>query len=101
MSDAQGKPTPSAMSKDNHLIRYYYSVVEIGVMKVFIDYGIFPLIPTNSSDRISLLELSPLLKAGYNLLGRLSNFLVAAKVLSSPRPSYTAQRMDDSPNFPA
>lgn len=72
---------------------YFRYMAEIGVMKIFIDHQIFGLIPTsNNEDGISIFELSTMLQqhADYNLLERLSNFLVAAEVLSSPRPGYIA-----------
>ncbi|KAA8641783.1 uncharacterized protein ATNIH1004_010722 [Aspergillus tanneri] len=80
----------SLSNKGDSLIhRYYFSMVEIGIMKLFVDHQIFAFLPTND-DGISLSELSTTLNADYNLLERLSNFLVAAKVLSAPHPGYLA-----------
>ncbi|KAH6874085.1 O-methyltransferase-domain-containing protein [Thelonectria olida] len=64
---------------------YFYSMVELGVMRVFVEHQIFDLIP---DDGISVSELAKKSGVEFNLLERLSNFLVAAQVLSSPRAGY-------------
>ncbi|CRG87306.1 hypothetical protein PISL3812_04323 [Talaromyces islandicus] len=69
---------------------YFRYMAEIGVIKVFVDHQIFALIPTSNEDGISLFEISTTIHADYNLLERLSNFLVAAEILSAPRPGYIA-----------
>lgn len=69
---------------------HFRYMAEIGVIKVFVDHQIFALIPTSNEDGISLSDIATALHADYNLLERLSNFLVAAEILSAPRPGYIA-----------
>ena len=64
---------------------YFYSMVEISVVRIFVQYNIFDAIP---DDGITISELSKKSGVAENLLHRLSNFLVAAKVLISPAPGY-------------
>lgn len=67
---------------------YFYSMVELGVLKTFIDHHIFEAIPSEGS--ISVSELSDKVHGEYSLLKRFSNFLVAAKVLQAPSPDHLA-----------
>ncbi|KAF2175883.1 S-adenosyl-L-methionine-dependent methyltransferase [Zopfia rhizophila CBS 207.26] len=64
---------------------YFYSMVELGVVRVFVQHHVFDAIPDNG---ISISELSEKIHVEYNLLKRFSNFLVAARVLSSPAPGH-------------
>lgn len=67
---------------------YFYSMVELGVLKTFIDHQVFEAIPSEGS--ISVSELSEKVHGEYSLLKRFSNFLVAAKVLQAPSPDHLA-----------
>ncbi|KAF4454154.1 equisetin N-methyltransferase [Fusarium austroafricanum] len=70
---------------------YFYSMVELAVMRVFVEHQIFDAIPDNG---ISIDELATKTGVEFNLLERLSNFLIASKVLSSPKPGFISLTYD-------
>lgn len=67
--------------------KYFCSMAELGVMRVFVTEGIFDAIP---DEGISIQDLTAKLGVEYNLIERFSSFLVAAGVLSSPAPGLVA-----------
>lgn len=69
---------------------YFYSMVEIGVVKFFVDHAIFRAIPYQDNTSISHSDLAT--KAGVepSLLSRFLNFLIAAGTLSAPTPGQVA-----------
>lgn len=62
---------------------YFYWMVELGVLRFFIEYHIFQAIPDSS---ISISDLATRVGIDARLLGRHANFLVAVEVLKSPSP---------------
>ncbi|KAI0424988.1 O-methyltransferase-domain-containing protein [Xylaria sp. FL1042] len=60
---------------------YFYSMVEISIIKFFIDYHLLSLIP---EDGISIGQLAENAGVDYRLVKRFSNFLVASQFLASP-----------------
>lgn len=64
---------------------YFYSMVELAVVRVFVQHQIFDAI---ADDGTSIEELATKTGMELNLLERLSNFLIASKVLSSPKPGF-------------
>lgn len=66
---------------------YFYSMVELSVVRVFVQHQVFNAIPENG---ISISELSEKTCIEHVLLKRFSNFLIAARVLSSPAPDRVA-----------
>lgn len=62
-------------------------MAEMGVMRVFVEHGIFDAIP---DEGISIQDLTTKLGVEYSLIERFSNFLLAAGVLSSPAPGLVA-----------
>ncbi|KAF3481033.1 uncharacterized protein GIQ15_03792 [Arthroderma uncinatum] len=67
---------------------YYYSMLEIAIVKVCVDHGIFETIPETGD--ISISELAEKTGAESNLIERFSKFLIAAGVLASPLPGRVA-----------
>ena len=67
---------------------HFVNLVEIGILKTFIDHKIFDRIP--DSGDISLADLTKTGKEGEVLLERFSNYLVAAELLHSPSPGRVA-----------
>jgi hypothetical protein len=63
---------------------YFYSMVEIGLVKFFVDHDIFRAIPHEDNASISYSELASKVHVQLNLLERFLDFLIAAKALSSP-----------------
>lgn len=72
---------------DTPIGKYFCSMAEMGVMRVFVEYGIFNAIP---DEGISIVHLTERLGMEYNLIERFINFLLAAEVLSSPAPGLVA-----------
>lgn len=68
--------------------RYYYSMVEIAIVKVFLDHDIFKAIPDEGD--ISISDMATKVSADPSLIERFSKFLVAARVLASPAPGHVA-----------
>lgn len=64
---------------------YFYSMVELAVVRVFVQHEIFDAI---ADDGTPIEELATKTGMEMNLLERLSNFLIAFKVLSSPKPGF-------------
>ena len=64
---------------------YFYSMVELAVVRVFVQHEIFDTI---ADDGTSIEELATKTGMELNLLERLSNLLIASKVLSSPKPGF-------------
>lgn len=71
----QGHPTP--------IHQYWYSWVESGIIRLFLEHHVFEAIP-QSGEPISIPDLATATSASPALLTRLTNFLVAAEVLSAP-----------------
>ncbi|KAK8121764.1 hypothetical protein PG984_010434 [Apiospora sp. TS-2023a] len=69
--------------------RYFASMAEMGVMRVFVEHGIFDAIPT-SPEGISLEALTAKLGVEYNLIERMSAFLLSIGVLTAPAPGFVA-----------
>lgn len=67
--------------------RYFASMAEMGVMRVFVEHGIFDAIP---EEGISLKDLSAKLNIEYNLVERFVAFFLAVGVLTSPAPGHVA-----------
>lgn len=63
---------------------YFYSMVEIGVVKFFVDNGIYRAIPHEENASVSYRELASKVGVQLNLLERFLNFLIAANALSAP-----------------
>lgn len=67
--------------------RYFASMAEMGVMRVFVEHGIFDAIP---EEGISLEDLTGKLNIEYNLVERFAAFFLAVGVLTSPAPGHVA-----------
>lgn len=70
--------------------KYFYSMVEVGVVKFFVDHQIFRAIPHEDNASVSYEELASKVGVELALLERLLNFLIAAEVLSAPAPGRVA-----------
>ena len=72
-------------------LAHFNSMVEIAILKIFLDYKIFDLIPENGDIEVSVLAQ----KVGgqHSLLERLSRFLVVNEVLTSPAPGRVAHTL--------
>lgn len=68
---------------DTPIHGYFYWMVELGVLRFFIEYHIFQAIPDSG---ISISDLATKTGIDARLLGRHANFLVAVEVLKSPSP---------------
>lgn len=69
-------------------VGYLTTIVEMGVLKTFIDYKAFDMIPDSGS--ISLSELAQKVGGDHEVLERLAAHLVAAEFLTSPAPDHVA-----------
>jgi hypothetical protein len=69
---------------------YFYSMVEIGIVKFFVDHDIFRAIPHEDNASISYTELASKAGVQLNLLERFLNFLIASKTLSAPVSGHVA-----------
>ncbi|TQS33100.1 hypothetical protein Golomagni_06566, partial [Golovinomyces magnicellulatus] len=58
---------------------HFLSLVELGVLKTFIDYKVFDSIPDHND--ISLTDLASKVNGQLSLLERFANYLVAANIL--------------------
>ncbi|EUC49324.1 hypothetical protein COCMIDRAFT_33377 [Bipolaris oryzae ATCC 44560] len=67
--------------------KYFASMAELGIMRVFVEHGIFDAIP---EEGISLENLTAQLGVEYNLIERFTAFLIAIDVLKSPAPGHVA-----------
>ncbi|KAL6150334.1 hypothetical protein ACJQWK_00376 [Exserohilum turcicum] len=67
--------------------KYFASMAEMGVMRVFVEHGIFNAIP---DEGISLEDLTAKLSVEYKLIERFAAFLLAVGVLTSPAPGHVA-----------
>ncbi len=67
---------------------HFLNLVELGILKTFIDYKVFDLIPEEAS--ISLQDLAAKTGGEEALLERFSNYLIAAAILKSPTPGHVA-----------
>ena len=64
--------------------KYFYSMVEISVVKFFVDHDIFRAIPHEDNTSISYSELASKSGVEPSLLERFLNFFISAGTLSSP-----------------
>lgn len=64
---------------------YFYSMVELSVVRVFVEQCIFDAIPDTG---ISISELAEKTHVEYKLLSRFTRFLIAAKLLDTPAPDW-------------
>ncbi|KAK3292865.1 O-methyltransferase-domain-containing protein [Chaetomium fimeti] len=64
------------------VVGHFATIVEMGVLKTFVEYKIFDAIPDEGD--ISITELADKVGAHPELLQRLANYLVAAGFLDSP-----------------
>lgn len=69
-------------------------MAEMGVIRVFVEHGIFNAIP---DEGISIVQLTDRLGMEYNLIERFTNFLLAAGVLFSPSPGLVAHTTSSKP----
>ncbi|RAR00978.1 equisetin n-methyltransferase [Stemphylium lycopersici] len=67
--------------------RYFASMAEMGVMRVFVEHDIFSAIP---DEGISLEDLTAKLNVDYKLIERFAAFLLAIGVLTAPAPGQVA-----------
>ena len=67
---------------------HFINIVEMGVLKTFVDYKVFDMIPDEGD--ISLSELAERVSGEQELLERFSAYLVAADILVSPAPGRIA-----------
>ncbi|TPX17556.1 uncharacterized protein E0L32_012149 [Thyridium curvatum] len=67
---------------------HFLSLVEIGILRTFVDFKVFDLIPEEGD--ISLSELANKVHGDERLLERFSSYLVAAEMLTSPAPGRVA-----------
>lgn len=67
---------------------HFVSTIEMGVLKTFVDYKVFDMIPDEGD--ISFPELAEKVNGEDELLERFSNFLIAAGILTSPTPGRVA-----------
>lgn len=77
---------------DSPVGKYFGYMAELGVVRVFAQYGIFNALPEDGTS-ISLHDLALKLgdnKVDYKLLERMSRLLIAAGVLASPSPGCVA-----------
>jgi hypothetical protein len=86
--------------------KYFYSMVEISVVKFFVDHDIFRAIPHEDNTSISYSELASKSGIEPSLLERFLNFLISAGTLSSPAPGHVAHtassvifKRDDASRF--
>ncbi|KAL6706943.1 hypothetical protein ACN47E_004893 [Coniothyrium glycines] len=63
---------------------YFYSMVEVGVVKFFVDHQIFHAIPHEENTSIAYDELAAKSGVDLPLLERFLNFLIAAKLFTAP-----------------
>lgn len=70
--------------------KYFASMAEMGVMRVFVEHGIFDAIPADSAEGISLEDLTAKLGVEYNLIERMAAFLLSVGVLTAPAPGRVA-----------
>ncbi|KAI0205155.1 O-methyltransferase-domain-containing protein [Astrocystis sublimbata] len=85
MATSSQKFSPEAKSPVHG---YYYWMVEIGIVKVFLDHGVFEALPEHGD--MAVADLAEKTGAELSLLQRFSNFLVAAQVLASESPGRVA-----------
>ncbi|KAL4971412.1 O-methyltransferase-domain-containing protein [Aspergillus desertorum] len=86
------------MSTPTPLHDCFYSMVKLAVVRLFVERHVFLAIPP---DGISITELSHRVNIDRNLLIRLSNFLLAAGVLTPTSTSATSQLVSVSPGYAA
>ncbi|KAJ5630743.1 O-methyltransferase [Penicillium longicatenatum] len=67
---------------------HYLNLVEIGILKTFVDYKVFDAIPDEGA--ISYPDLATKVAGEAELLERFCNYLVAAELLTSPTPGQVA-----------
>ncbi|KAI4913572.1 hypothetical protein J4E90_005291 [Alternaria incomplexa] len=67
--------------------KYFTSMAEMGVLRVFVEHGIFDAIP---EEGISLKDLTEKLSIEYKLLERFTAFFLAIGMLTSPEPGRVA-----------
>ena len=69
-------------------VGYFTTIAEIGVLKIFVDYKVFDMIPDEGD--ISLSELAEKVGGEQEVLERLTAYLVAAGFVASPAPDRIA-----------
>lgn len=74
---------------------HFVNIVELGVLKTFIDYKVFDLIPDEGD--ISLSQLAAKVGGEKELLERFANYLLAADILESPGPGRVAHTSKSRP----
>ena len=74
---------------------YLNTIVEMGVLKTFIDYKAFDAIPESGS--ISLTELAQKIGGEHEVLERLTAHLITAEFLTSPAPDHVAHTAKSLP----
>ncbi|KAI4636625.1 hypothetical protein J4E83_001580 [Alternaria metachromatica] len=67
--------------------KYFASMAEMGVLRVFVEHGIFDAIP---EEGISLKDLTEKLSIEYKLLDRFTAFFLAIGMLTGPEPGRVA-----------
>lgn len=86
-SEASTRPNSTRQALES-ASAHWLNLVEIGILKTFIDYKVFDLIVDEGG--ISISELATKVGGDKALLERFSNYLVAADILSSPAPGCVA-----------
>ncbi|KAI8942917.1 hypothetical protein NX059_000956 [Plenodomus lindquistii] len=67
--------------------KYFSAMAEMGVMRVYVEHGIFDAVP---DEGVPLKELTAKAKVEFSLIERFANFLLAISMLVSPAPGYVA-----------
>jgi len=67
---------------------YHASIVEFGILKVFIDYKVFDYIPDEGDTTFA--ELATKTGGEEEIISRFATFLIAAEILQSPGPGRVA-----------
>ncbi|KAK7994511.1 hypothetical protein PG991_016099 [Apiospora marii] len=70
--------------------KYFASMAEMGVIRVFVEHGLFDAIPSDSDEGISLEALTAKLGVEHNLIERMAAFLLSVGVLTAPAPGRVA-----------
>lgn len=85
---------PSDAAQDaaqDSALAHFNNLTEIAILKIFIDYKVFELIPEKGDIEIS--DLAKKVGGEKSLLERLSRFLVVTGVLTSPAPGRVAHTL--------
>ncbi|KAK4158312.1 putative O-methyltransferase [Chaetomidium leptoderma] len=94
MTDQQPSSRPNLRQALELAGSHFVNLVEIGILKAFIDFGVFDKLPESddeSSSSITVAELAARMpNCDEATLERMANFLVAAGILASPSPGRVA-----------